>query len=270
MIIDALVRDLARVAAYPVFITGAGVSRASGIPTFRGTDPGAVWTNDVLEMGTFSFFMKDPVAQWKWYLERFDVARKAVPNAAHHAIAGIESLLVSRGRRCVTVTQNIDGLHRAAGSNNLLEVHGSAHYLRCSEQLCEYGEPNGKLPWDDALFYSFRATSTENNIPKCPSCGANLRAHVLWFDEMYTGHKDYRYKDVEHVFQDTTCFVFVGTSFSVGITETALVMGEAFKIPMYLIDLAESSPTPCVKLIRGKAEEVLPDLLARLARVPKV
>ena len=71
--------------AYLVVVTGAGISLASGIPTFRGSDPDAVWKRDVTELGTFRFFTEDPVGSWRWYMSRFDKVLEASPNPAHHA-----------------------------------------------------------------------------------------------------------------------------------------------------------------------------------------
>ena len=71
-------------------VTGAGVSVASGIPTFRGNDPGAIWKRDVTELGTRRYFEEDPVGSWRWYLQRFDRVADARPNAAHEAIVDLE------------------------------------------------------------------------------------------------------------------------------------------------------------------------------------
>src|SRR5437868_4107052 len=80
-------------------VTGAGVSLASGIPTFRGADPGATWANEVVEKGTWRYFQQDPVGSWQFYLARFDRAAGARPNAAHHALAALERWHLGRGGR---------------------------------------------------------------------------------------------------------------------------------------------------------------------------
>ena len=80
--------DAFRATSGPVLVvTGAGISLASGIPTFRGTDPGAVWKRDVTELGTVRYFEEEPEGSWSWYLSRFDSVRDAKPNAGHHALA---------------------------------------------------------------------------------------------------------------------------------------------------------------------------------------
>src|SRR5688572_8040423 len=117
-------------------VTGAGVSLASGIPTFRGTDPGAIWKHDLTELATFGFFQSDPVASWRFYLDRFDLVRDARPNLAHRALAALESARAERGLEFLLVTQNVDTLHEAAGSTRMIKVHGSADRVRCSAPGC--------------------------------------------------------------------------------------------------------------------------------------
>src|SRR5438045_1769607 len=86
-LVDAL---CSRAARGLLVVTGAGVSVASGIPTFRGSDPGAVWKRDVIELGTRRYFEEDPAGSWRWYMERFDHALDAQPNAAHAALVALE------------------------------------------------------------------------------------------------------------------------------------------------------------------------------------
>ncbi|HEV8268581.1 MAG TPA: Sir2 family NAD-dependent protein deacetylase, partial [Thermoanaerobaculia bacterium] len=109
-------------------LTGAGVSVESGLPTFRG--PGGLWEGHrPEELATQEAFTKDPVKVWRWYEWRRGLVRDARPNDAHLALARIERLLP----RSTVVTQNVDGLHRAAGQHNLIELHGSLHRTRCTQ-----------------------------------------------------------------------------------------------------------------------------------------
>jgi len=126
-------------------VTGAGVSLASGIPTFRGTDPDAVWKRDVTELGTFRYFQEDPAGSWSWYMSRFDMVLDAEPNPAHDALVALENWQAERGR-FLLVTQNVDALHAKAGSQRLVEVHGRADRIRCSATVCKHGAPRGSLP----------------------------------------------------------------------------------------------------------------------------
>src|SRR6185503_9996402 len=132
--------------------------------TFRGTDPGAVWAHDVTELGTHSFFRRDPTTSWSWYLRRFDKLGGAQPNPAHHALAALERWQVARGREFLLVTQNVDTLHDQAGSQKLVHVHGRADRVRCSRRDCEHGAPKGSLPRTDALQAPFLREPTFDNL----------------------------------------------------------------------------------------------------------
>jgi hypothetical protein len=94
---DQLLQDLRDLDGFLLVVTGAGISLASGIPTFRGTDPGAVWKTDILEMATDHFFQREPVESWRWYGSRFDRVVQALPNPAHHALAELERWHGDRG-----------------------------------------------------------------------------------------------------------------------------------------------------------------------------
>ena len=105
-----------------VVLTGAGVSADSGIPTFRGD--GGLWRNYRAEdLATPEAFARNPLLVWEWYEWRRTIVRNAEPNAAHRAIASLPDALV--------VTQNVDGLHHRAGSQNVIELHGNLFRARC-------------------------------------------------------------------------------------------------------------------------------------------
>ncbi len=153
---------------FVLVVTGAGISLASGIPTFRGTDPDAVWKRDVTELGTLQYFTEDPVGSWRWYMSRFDKVLTASPNPAHDALVELERWQLARGGRFLVVTQNVDGLHRAAGARELVEVHGAADQVRCSVDGCRHGSPRGTLPRPDLDLEAFSADPTEDQLPRCP------------------------------------------------------------------------------------------------------
>ena len=117
-------------------VTGAGISQASGIPTFRGTDPEAVWRQSDMAMATFDYFLRDPVGQWQWYLKRFETVKEARPNPAHRALVDLERWHTGRGGSFALVTQNIDTLHEAAGSSRMIKIHGTSDRIRCSQVGC--------------------------------------------------------------------------------------------------------------------------------------
>ena len=248
-----------------VVVTGAGVSLASGIPTFRGTDSGAVWKRDVTELGTNRYFEEDPAGSWTWYTSRFDIVLDKQPNPAHHALAAIERWQVARGGKFLLVTQNVDPLHERAGSERLVKVHGSADRVRCSRPRCVHGAPRGSLPRAGIDMGAFEAEPVTANVPRCPSCGALLRQHVLWFDEFYDEHRDYQWDRVLEAAQTMDACLFVGTSFSVGVTDLFLRAGLMTGRRLLAIDPgADASPHPSVTLFREPSEALLPAVCTRI------
>jgi NAD-dependent deacetylase len=240
-------------------VTGAGISLASGIPTFRGTDPGAIWAKDVLRLGTYGFFRQDPAASWKWYLETFDKAREAQPNPAHRALTKLGQWQQNEGGELTIVTQNVDLLHESAGSDPI-KVHGSLDRVRCSKTNCELGAPAGSIPRTDVNFDAFLADPIKKNVPRCTKCQALLRQHVLWFDETYDSHKAYAHERAVRASMKASLVVFVGTSFAVGITDEILYNSASRGAPIYSIDPRGDCPESDAHLIRAKAEDVLPVL----------
>lgn len=246
-------------------VTGAGVSLASGIPTFRGTDPDAVWAKDVTELGTFQYFEADPAGSWQWYSARFEKALAAEPNPAHHALVALERWQTGRGGDFLLVTQNVDGLHRRAGSERLVEVHGTVERARCSRLRCVNGAPSGSLPRSSLEMEPFLRDPRLEMVPRCPACGSLLRQHILWFDEYYSGHDDYQFDRVVAAAETVQLAVFVGTSFSVGVTELVLRAALGRNRPVFSIDPAGSRPHPAVQTWPRPAELALPEIVGFLA-----
>ena len=246
-------------------ITGAGISLASGIPTFRGEDPGAVWAEDVMEKGTRRFFRRDPGASWSWYLDRFSGLLDHAPNPAHTALVALERWMTAQGRDFLLVTQNVDCLHEAAGSRALVKVHGSVDRVRCGRVGCDNGAPKGSMLTSDADFSAFAADRSAENLPTCPLCGDYLRPHVLWFDEYYSGHHDYQIHRALTALKRAGVVLFVGTSFSVGITEMAVQTALQRGRQIFSIDPVSAPPHAGIEWVRQPSEEVLPALVAQLA-----
>ncbi|HRI67373.1 MAG TPA: Sir2 family NAD-dependent protein deacetylase, partial [Polyangium sp.] len=144
-------------------LTGAGVSHASGIPTFRGNDIEAIWKRNPMELGTRQYFQEDPAGSWKWYMARYDIVCKAKPNLGHLAIAALERYQVARGGDFLLITQNIDTLHEQAGSSRMVKVHGTSDRVRCSRIGCQNGSPAGSLPIEQVDLAPFRADPVEKN-----------------------------------------------------------------------------------------------------------
>jgi NAD-dependent deacetylase len=147
-------------------MTGAGVSRASGVPTFRGPD--GLWKSFRAEdLATPEAFERNPRLVWQWYEWRRGVIAACEPNAAHHALARWTN------RRQVTlITQNVDGLHERAGSRDVIRFHGSIWHLRCAHGCAE-----GSAPWED------RRVPLPELPPKCSYCDGLARPAVVWFGE---------------------------------------------------------------------------------------
>ena len=255
----------------PVLLTGAGISVASGIATFRGNDEDAAWkhtkekqilfeyTEEPTEIGTNHYFNNNPVKSWYWYYTRFSTVLDKVPNPAHHAIVDLKKYCSEQGKKLQLITQNIDGLHRKAGSDDYIEIHGRSDRLRCTRLGCANGAPNGSVPFSIDDFQNFIQSPSLENIPKCSICNSLLRPHVLWFDEYYTDHVDFQFDRAKEIFAQGDLLIFIGTTLSVGITYNASLIFEQNNHPIWLID-----PEPIdqgIYTLAGKSEIVLPKLL---------
>ena len=261
-----LVESLRAIAGPLLVVTGAGISQASGIPTFRGPEPEAVWKQSDQEKATFGYFLRDPVGQWLWYLRRFRTLEAAEPNPAHRALAALERWQQGRGGEFLLVTQNIDTLHEQAGSSRIIKVHGTSDRLRCSSDGCAMGAPEGSLPRADVDLEHFRQSPSTDSLPRCPDCGAILRAHVLFFDEYYQEHHDYRFDEVVAAADSAAVVLFVGTSFSVGVTDLVLRAAARMGSPCFSVD-PNSQPRvqpSGVTAISAPAETLLPEVCERL------
>lgn len=266
---DAL-RRVARERGHLVVITGAGVSLASGVPTFRGDDPDAVWKNDILEKGTYRFFRDDPVESWLWSMRLFAAIRDAEPNAGHRALDAIGRRHRERGGDFTLVTQNIDGLHRRAAPDEtedfLVEVHGRVDRVRCASTLgCPWGAPSGSMARDDVDFARFLDDPQLAHLPRCPVCHDLVRQHVLWFDEYYNDHADYQWERVQAAAESADTVLFVGTSFSVGVTELFLHQALFGKKRAFSVDPSGQVPYPgAIGPVPERSEVALPAVCAAL------
>jgi NAD-dependent deacetylase len=150
-----------------VVLTGAGISTESGIPDFR--SPSGIWAKyDPMEYATIAAFRRDPAKVWEFYALRFELLTTAEPNEGHLALAELER----RGLVEAVVTQNVDGLHRRAGSEAVVEVHGSIRSAGCLE--CGEG-----ILLEDVI-----AALRDAPAPPCPRCGAVLKPDVVMFGEL--------------------------------------------------------------------------------------
>lgn len=148
--------------ASAIFVqTGSGISSESNLPTFRGKE--GIWKKYKPEqLANIESFKKNPEAIWSWYRHRQEQIKKAKPNLGHYALVDFES----RFEEFTVVTMNIDGLHQAAGSKNVIEAHGNIFNSRCTK--CDHKEKN-YMP--------------DSNTPKCNKCGNLLRPDVVMIGE---------------------------------------------------------------------------------------
>ena len=182
-----------------VFVTGAGISQESGIPTFRGND--GLWRKyDPMQLATIDAFYDNPKLVWEWYEDRRKNILNAKPNPGHFAIAELEKF-----KDVVVLTQNIDGLHQRAGSSHVLELHGSIIRIKCT--VCEF---------EDDIPSSF-----ENLPPKCIKCNNILRPDVVWFGESLP-QKVWN----QAIIEASSCEIMI-------VAGTSLVVSPANTLPVY-------------------------------------
>jgi hypothetical protein len=140
-------------------LTGSGISAESGVPTFRDAQTGLWARYDPMQLATPEAFGRDPDLVWEWYSWRRELVEKAMPNPGHEALADLERYVTSFS----LLTQNVDGLHRRAGSRNVVELHGNILRSKCSRE---------------GVVVEPRADDTEVP-PSCPRCGAPLRPDLI-------------------------------------------------------------------------------------------
>lgn len=155
-----------------VILTGAGISAESGVPTFRGE--GGLWRNfRPEELATPQAFKRDPKLVWEWYTWRRELVSKCEPNAAHRTLVEMEVVVTAAmsgdAQAFTLITQNVDGLHEAAGSQNVVTLHGSLWSMRCVREGRRFEDRRLKMG---------------NYLLRCPNCDAPLRPDVVWFGEM--------------------------------------------------------------------------------------
>lgn len=220
-------------------LTGAGISAESGIPTFRGKDGyWVVGSRNYMpeEMATHRMFLQHPDEVWRWYLYRFGLCHHFPPNAAHRALVTLERQL---GDRYHLVTQNIDGLHRRAGSSSERTycIHGDSAWMRCANdcglglvELPDFGQRDATTTISEA----------ERGRLTCPRCGAWMRPHVLWFDECYD-EPLYRAESAMQAAAEADLLLVVGTS---GATNLPSQIGHlCYQLGTPIIDVnPESNP----------------------------
>jgi NAD-dependent deacetylase len=169
----ALLDDATRVVGF----TGAGISTESGIPDFR--SPGGVWTRYDPADFTFGRYVDSADVRARSWQMRRELARTYAPNAGHHALARLEKA----GRALGVVTQNIDGLHQDAGSQRVVELHGTAREVMCIGHAPRHGTPAG-CGFRAPLAWALSAVDAGDPDPSCPQCGGLVKSATVSFEQV--------------------------------------------------------------------------------------
>lgn len=231
-----------------VVLTGAGVSAESGIPTFRDAMEGLWAKFDPSELATPEAFARDPVTVTRWYDARREKCATAKPNPAHLALAHMQQTIENEHRQFTLITQNVDRLHQAAGSRDVIELHGTLWVWRCTRCNAEREE---------------RDVPFKEYPPKC-RCGGHRRPAVVWFGEPLPEdaiEKSYR------ALENCDLFFSIGTS---AVVEPAASFLHTARRHGAKIAEMNKDPTPASQFadwsILGRAGEVLPELVRRAFR----
>jgi NAD-dependent deacetylase len=227
-----------------VVLTGAGISQESGIPTFREAQTGLWARYDPMELASPEGFARNPGLVWRWYLWRRGVVAKAAPNAGHVALVELARLVPE----LAIVTQNVDGLHQAAGSQGVIELHGSLQRFRCQK--------SGHLA-DTAL-----VDGSPEEPPRCPQCDSLVRPDVVWFGEMLPPGALEKAVALAH---QAEVMLVVGTSGMVQPAASLPLVAAKAGARVIEINPDETPLTPAVDLhLHGPGGVVLPRIVAQL------
>jgi NAD-dependent deacetylase len=247
-------RDVARLAELlgrsrrAVALTGAGVSVPSGIPDFRTPETGLWAKVDPMEVAHIGVFEREPERFWSYYRPRFQALGDKEPNRAHEALAELERRGLIEG----VITQNIDRLHRAAGSENVIEMHGSIETSSCLECGTAYG-----IDRVDELF-------DERGVAVCPNCGGAVKPDVVLFGEFLPEEAMARATELA---EGAELMICVGSSLAVhpvaGLPQLTLAHGGKLAI----VTKGETPYDGDAELkLEGEVDEELAALLAALDR----
>jgi len=221
-------------------LTGSGISKGSGIPTFRGKD--GLWKNyNAMELATPQAFRRDPQLVWEWYAWRIGIILTKNPNPAHYALVKLQE----KGLLEWVITQNVDSLHFRAGSKNLLEVHGNIFRTKCEN--CEKKTMLIEAP---------------KKPPMC-ECGEMLRPDVVWFGESLD--RDVLLKVNEIVRTECDVLLVIGTS---GVVYPIADLPYLAKMNNVVVIEFNVDETPISQVadfvILGKSEETIPKFVEEI------
>jgi NAD-dependent deacetylase len=232
--------DKLKTAESVVFFTGAGISAESGIPTFRGKD--GIWNKlKPEELANFNAFMKNPEMVWEWYKYRKKIVSEAQPNPGHLAIASFQDKI----KNVTVVTQNVDNLHRRAGSKNIYELHGNIERNYCIKCKTWYNED----------------INIQDKIPRCV-CGGLIRPDVVWFGEFLP---EDQYSSAEKASAEADVFFIVGTSGIVYPAASMIYVAKRNGAYVVEINIEETEVSSVAdESYFGESGKILPEILNRL------
>ena len=247
MTLSDRLRHLLATVTHATAFTGAGISAESGVPTFRGAD--GIWNKmRPEELASMDGFLRNPDIVWEWYAHRKRIIADVRPNAGHIALARMEQIIP----HFTVITQNIDNLHRRAGSTHILELHGNIERNYC----LQCGRP-----------YEEDKAGTVSGVPRCPACGGKIRPDVVWFGEMLPEEE---WDASVRAAESAELFLSIGTSAAVYPAASLPVVAHSHGA--YLVEI-NPEPTPLTEradeFLRGPAGRILPALLEALTEARK-
>jgi NAD-dependent deacetylase len=229
-----------KIAKSVVFFSGAGISAESGIPTFRGKD--GIWNKfRPEELANFDAFMRNPQLVWEWYNYRKSIVNQSKPNTGHLAIVEMEKYF----HNVVVITQNVDNLHRRAGSKTIYELHGNIERSFCVK--C-------KNHYDKELDF-------KGGIPRC-NCGGMIRPDVVWFGEFLPTDQ---FQLAEKAARNCDIFFVVGTSAVVYPAASLVRVAKNNRAFLVEVNIEETEISSLADAsFYGQSGKVLPQIVERL------
>jgi NAD-dependent deacetylase len=226
-----------------VAFTGAGVSAESGIPTYRGE--GGMWTQyDPSKYADYDYFMQDSSYYWSFFKDvRYRALVASEPNPAHRAIARLEQL----GKLDTVITQNIDGLHQAAGSTKVIELHGNTKVIGCLECFAEYD------------YETVHEQVQSEMPPTCQACGGMLKPKVVFFGESLPSGA---MEQATAASVSADLMLVVGSTLAVFPAASLPILAKRSGAKLIIVNLGETAMDELADVfIDAKAGDVLPDIV---------
>ena len=249
---DNLIHDAATLIANAQFITiltGAGVSKESGVPTFRDALEGLWAKYDPQELATPQAFKATPKLVWDWYEWRRDLAQKVAPNKGHFALADLQTMK----NNVYIITQNVDDLHEQAGSKNVIHLHGNIASHKCVDN-CQ-GNPT-------MIDINTLESIPDDVPPACPHCGAYVRPNVVWFGEALPNNELTRASQYSQV---CDLMIVVGTSGMVSPASQLPSVAKQSGAKIIEVNPDDSMITPLADIkLKGASGVMLPQVIEAL------